>query len=107
MAWTQSTNTKPNRTSTAQWKRIREQAKTQLDYHCQHANHGGCDGPLELDHIINHKSGGTDTLNNLQWLCRAHHMRKTQHEAAATRRTKRAAARFPNEKHPGFRKKNG
>ena len=41
--------------------------------------------PLELDHIINHRSGGTDELINLQWLCVPCHKAKTQQEAAARR----------------------
>lgn len=103
MAWTRSTRQQPSRTATSEWKRIRQQATTELDYRCQHANQGRCAGPLELDHIRNHKSGGTNTLDNLQWLCHTHHTAKTQREAAATRRAKLAAARYPTETHPGLR----
>ena len=55
-----------SRTSTAAWKRIRQQAKHDLPYLCAQC---GTDEQLELDHIINHKAGGTDDLSNLQWLC--------------------------------------
>lgn len=37
----------------------------------------GSNHHLELDHIIPRHAGGTDSLINLQWLCRAHHRKKT------------------------------
>ena len=78
MAWTNG----PSRTSTTHWKQLRTKAKRQLDYRCQHC---GAEEHLELDHIVNHARGGEDTLDNLQWLCRRCHGRKTQQEAAKAR----------------------
>jgi len=92
MAW----DSGPTRTSTAAWKRIRQQAKHELPYLCAQC---GAGEPLELDHIINHKAGGTDDLSNLQWLCPTCHMRKTQKEAAKARE---AWKRKP-EQHPGLK----
>ena len=74
MAWENGNS----RTSTSAWKRIRQQAKYQLPYECAHCGDGE---PLELDHIINVKRGGTDELNNLQWLCPPCHGVKTRKEA--------------------------
>ena len=98
MPWTNG----PSRTSTTTWKRIRERAKHELDYECQHANRGPCAGPLELDHKAPHSQGGPDDMNNLQWLCHDHHMAKSQQEAATARKARRDRGRFPSEKHPGM-----
>ena len=78
MAWKRGSG----RTSTARWKRIRQQAKHSLNYWCARCGNGE---PLELDHIINHRSGGSDELENLRWLCVPCHKAKTQQEAAARR----------------------
>ena len=78
MAW----NNGHSRTSTAAWKRIRQQAKRDLPYQCTQCGTGE---PLELDHIINHKAGGTDDLSNLQWLCNKHHKQKTAQESQRAR----------------------
>lgn len=93
MVW----NNSNNRTSTSEWRKIRQQAKHTLPYQCAHCGDGE---PLELDHIINHARGGTNELNNLQWLCKPCHKRKTQKEATAARN---AWKRKP-EKHPGAKK---
>lgn len=72
-----------SRTSTTAWKRLRTWAKTNLNYHCAYGPHH--DGPLELDHIINTRQGGTNDPDNLQWLCTHCHKAKTQKESAARR----------------------
>lgn len=91
MAWDNTT-----RTSQAAWKRLRQQAKHELPYMCQHC---GATEHLELDHIVNVKSGGVDELGNLQWLCATCHMKKTQQEATKARN---AWKRKP-ETHPGLK----
>lgn len=42
---------------------------------------GPCDGPLELDHVINGGLSyrGPSTVGNLATLCRFHHRHKTEH----------------------------
>ena len=80
MAWGDYDN--GGRTSTSAWRRIKQQAKHALPYQCAKCGTGE---PLELDHIVNHKRGGTDALDNLQWLCPPCHKAKTQQEAAARR----------------------
>ncbi len=51
------------------------------DGHCTHVDSNGarCDSrkDLEIHHIIEVRDGGTDSLDNLKLLCRAHH--QTQH----------------------------
>ncbi|WP_396165117.1 HNH endonuclease [Corynebacterium sp.] len=78
MAWTNG----PSRTSTTHWKQLRAKAERQLDYRCQHC---GSEDNLELDHIVNDARGGTETLDNVQWLCKRCHGRKTQQEASERR----------------------
>ena len=78
MAWSNGCG----RRSTAGWKRIRQEAKASLPYWCARC---GSEEPLELDHIINTRSGGSDELENLRWLCVPCHKAKTQQEAAARR----------------------
>jgi hypothetical protein len=59
--------------------RIRRRARRAFPYQC--AGCGIKDGTtLELDHIINLAEGGTDTLDNLQWLCVPCHTAKTHTE---------------------------
>lgn len=99
MAWTNGTQ----RTGTSQWKKLRARAREALEYACQENDDtNNCDGPLELDHIQNFKGGGMDDLSNLQWLCRRHHMLKTQREAALARRQRLARGRYPSQAHPGL-----
>lgn len=72
MAWEKGHNTSPT------WKRLRRRAERELDYRCVVC---GAEDNLELDHILNTKRGGTDTLDNVQWMCAPHHRQKTQREA--------------------------
>ena len=82
MAWSNGSG----RTSTARWKRIRQRAKHSLPYWCARCGSGE---PLELDHIINTKSGGSDDMDNLQWLSfpaiKQRHNKKQQHGADGLR----------------------
>lgn len=65
-----------------QWKKLRREAKRELDYRCQHC---GSTERLELDHIVNRARGGSDTLDNVQWLCHECHRVKSSREATARR----------------------
>lgn len=92
MAWNNNTG----RTSSWQWRKIRQKAKKALDYRCAVC---GTSENLELDHKINVKSGGTNELTNLQWLCTGHHKQKTQKEATKAR----MAWKLQPERHPGLK----
>ncbi|HCT3317067.1 TPA: HNH endonuclease [Corynebacterium striatum] len=95
MAWTNGNS----RTSTTQWKRLRNQARRELPSYCANC---GTQGRLELDHIRPHSAGGTDSLDNVQWLCTACHQEKSQGEAAAARRARRQRLQLPRRPHPGL-----
>ena len=73
-----------SRTSSPEWRRLRQWAKVNLDFAC--AYNPGHEGPFHLDHIVSVKQGGTDAPNNLQWLCVPCHKAKTATEAAWARR---------------------
>jgi 5-methylcytosine-specific restriction enzyme A len=60
------------------WRRLREAVLLRDKYTCQHCGHVGVEG-MEVDHIINKASGGTDELSNLQTLCRSCHQLEWQH----------------------------
>ena len=91
-----------SRTSTSEWKATRETAKRELAYECAHTHRGHCAGHLELDHRIPHAEGGTDTLDNLQWLCKRHHAMKSQKEAQRGRARRTSRGQFDKEPHPGL-----
>ncbi|MGO3325329.1 HNH endonuclease [Gordonia sp. (in: high G+C Gram-positive bacteria)] len=76
------------------------QAHRVLPYHC--ATCGRDDTTLELDHINNNAEGGTDTIDNAQWLCPRCHSEKTRAEAIRGRARRAARGRRPAEKHPGL-----
>lgn len=100
MPWTNGTS----RTSTTEWKRIREHAKHELDYECADQHRGPCAGQLELDHITPHAHGGTDDMTNLAWRCKRHHAMKSQREARDAKRARRDRGYFESEAHPGILK---
>ena len=43
---------------------------------CAHAHLGGCDGRMEVDHIVPVSRGGSHGIGNLQMLCRRHNASK-------------------------------
>lgn len=55
----------------------------------------------ECDHIIPGFEGGTDDLENLQWLCSHHHRQKTSQEGLRGRARKKAKPPRRVEEHPG------
>ncbi|PJE24742.1 MAG: HNH endonuclease [Mycobacterium sp.] len=79
-----------SRTSTPAWRRVRRQARTDLEYQCAGCGADGQDVRLELDHVVPAAEGGADDIDNAQWLCEACHKPKTQAEA------KRGQARQPS-----------
>lgn len=62
---------------------VHRQAERELDYRCAHCTRD--DTRLWLDHIINKAAGGSDSLDNAQWLCGPCHDTKTKAEAAHAR----------------------
>lgn len=104
MAW----HNGATRTTAAEWKRLRGLAKRRLPYWCAQC---GAElvtgrGGLELDHIVPVAEGGTDGLDNLQWLCSACHAEKSRRETARgiSRRVarRRLYDRFAT-RHPGLK----
>lgn len=91
-----------SRTSTTSWKATRETAKRELAHECAHRHRGPCAGGLELDHRVPHAEGGTDTLDNLQWLCKRHHAMKSQKEAKRGKARRASRGMFDAEAHPGI-----
>jgi 5-methylcytosine-specific restriction endonuclease McrA len=59
------------RGSTA-WQHMRELARAR-DGGCTYRNQGGCNGALAVHHIVPLEQGGTNQLDNLVTVCRAHH----------------------------------
>ena len=47
-----------------------------MNAQCAYAYKGGCDGPLEADHIVPRDAGGESTRDNLRALCRRHNRKR-------------------------------
>jgi 5-methylcytosine-specific restriction protein A len=56
-----------------------------------------------VDHVVPHHLGGTDTLDNLTSLCAPHHQAKSSREGSTAAAAKRADLKRPAEQHPGIR----
>lgn len=86
------------------WRRRRTIVRDRAGGRCEATMANGTRCPeagTDCDHIIR---GDDHSLENLAWLCRWHHTRKTQHEATQARNrnsTNRAA--HPAAKHPGLK----
>ena len=104
MAWRNGSS----RTSAAEWKRLHQLAKHRIPYCCAQCGAEPVTGRggLELDHIVPVAEGGTDGLDNLQWLCPSCHAEKSRREAARgiSRRVarRRLYDRFAT-RHPGLK----
>lgn len=101
MTWSNGGKT---RTGSGPWPKVRRQALERDGWRCTVVEHGQrCMVPArEVDHIVNHANGGTDTLDNAASICPAHHLAKTLKEAAEGRRRQAARAKAPREPHPGI-----
>lgn len=62
------------------WRRKRDAVLLRDAYTCQHCGYIGTD--VEVDHIVNVASGGSDDESNLQTLCVPCHKVKTAQESA-------------------------
>lgn len=72
----------------AEFFRNRRKALARDKQRCVRCGKGVPDGvPVQVDHILALRDGGTNALDNLQTLCKPHHDAKT----AATRRMRRDA----------------
>lgn len=81
------------------WKKRRAAVAARAGYYCEAIVGGERCRALgaECDHIT---PGDDHSLENLAWLCQAHHKAKTQTEAVAARKAKYSRKR-PEEPHPG------
>lgn len=79
---------------------VHRQAKRNLDNHCAQCGDNQC--RLWLDHIVPAAEGGTDTIDNAQWLCTPCHDLKTKAEAARGRARHNARGKASTEHHPGL-----
>lgn len=86
MAW--STESRHSRGYGAAWDKIRQVIITRDKGLCQACLREGRLNPYRkgqgfaVDHIIPKAKGGTDEAGNLMLICREHHARKTEREAA-------------------------
>ena len=83
------------------WRQLRDLVRRRAGGRCEWNEQGQrCQEPgTDCDHITH---GDDHSITNLQWLCAAHHLVKTQSEAARARARNRAKAKHPVEKHPGL-----
>jgi len=82
------------------WPQIRAAVKARAKGKCQATNHAlKCRGwGSDADHIV---PGDDHSMSNLQWLSGPCHWAKTNREAAARSRERKAARYRPTEQHPG------
>lgn len=83
------------------WPHLREQRRQLAGGRCEwiKGNDARCDAEgTDLDHWVDR---GDHRLENLRWLCRTHHNRKTSREAIAAKQAKPGRLREP-EAHPGI-----
>jgi 5-methylcytosine-specific restriction enzyme A len=80
--WKGERGTRHERGYGAAWDRLRKSILRRDLYLCQPCERIGRTTPArEVDHIIPKANGGTDDDTNLQAICKAHHLEKTQAEA--------------------------
>lgn len=60
------------------------------------------DKAVDVDHIQNNASGGSDALSNLQGICAWHHARKSAREGVDARAALNAMLYRKPETHPGI-----
>ena len=84
----------------ADWSRLRAAVLKRCGFRCEWRDNGArCwNEATDADHI---EAGDNHSLDNLQGLCRAHHLTKTGREARAVQEKFKALRRLPEEKQPG------
>jgi 5-methylcytosine-specific restriction protein A len=96
-AWSGSTR---NKRLPANWSSLRNQVAARAGGQCEALLNEGTrclDQGTDCDHIL---AGDNHDLNNLQWLCRWHHNKKSSAEGNRARR--RFTEQRPQEAHPGL-----
>lgn len=87
------------------WSTLRRQAKERAGGICEMIEYGyRCtEVGTDCDHI---EPSGSDDLSNLQWLCRAHHLKKTGRDSHYLRRKAIAKAKWRNDRRFGHEEKH-
>ncbi|MFP7366298.1 HNH endonuclease signature motif containing protein [Corynebacterium callunae] len=103
MAWQRG----QTRTNTPEWKALYRKARRELPLVCAVTGMTEAEAKaqgfrLELDHIIPDAEGGTDSLDNLQWLITPIHSAKSRKEWERGQKRRLARRRLPVAKHPGL-----
>lgn len=80
VGWAANSSRKPS----GKWKKVCALVRERSKKHCERC--GRFDQSGEVDHILNRARGGTDDLENAQFLCRACHKIKTDEEKKWGRR---------------------
>ncbi len=100
-------NSKRREELPADWQRLRRRVLRRDGNRCTHLTYDKkrCDEvATEVDHVVPHSLGGSDSESNLAAICTFHHQAKSSAEggAAAQAIRKRNAKKFDRrEKHPG------
>lgn len=81
--------------------RVRQRILDRDRHQCQRCGSTGV--PLEVNHKDNTRGPGYNRDENLEALCRPCHAVQTRRETLEGQRRRKAAARFPTEKHPAYR----
>lgn len=91
----------------ADWPQRRQDVKTRADGQCERVKGSTsrrCTNPgTDCDHVIRPAAGGTDELDNLEWLCLWHHRDKTSREGNDARKAAIASTKRKPTKHPGLK----
>jgi 5-methylcytosine-specific restriction protein A len=65
------------------WRRLSVACKERARGLCEECNRSGAyNTGCQADHIVPREQGGADDLDNLQWLCRSCHSRKSAEEGS-------------------------
>lgn len=87
------------RTSTTEWRRLRQQVFATFGRRCYL-----CGQPANrVDHVKPVAEGGTDTVDNLRPICLPCDKAKSSNEGHRARARQRSARNRPAEQHPGLR----
>jgi 5-methylcytosine-specific restriction protein A len=62
------------------WRKLRRLVAAERPAVCARCGHAGVSREMHLDHIRPRAKGGTDDIDNLQWLCQRCHSSKTVRE---------------------------